>query len=416
MSPDPTEDLWPPSRIAAIAKAHGTPVFAYDIREIIRRTRVVKDAFGGRVDLLYAVKANPLPALLSALQSEVHGLDVASLGEVRAAIACGFSASQLRLAGPGKTERLLNEAVDRGVAVSVESPEELDALAAIARKHRRRAGALLRLEPRTLRHTFAVQMGRPTHPFGLDPIETKAALDVAARNRDALDVFGVHVYGGTQCRSVRGWLGHLTEALDLAESVAEAGLSLKEINVGGGFGVSTPKGGELDVPAVGRRALPMLDKIDRDVRFVLELGRFLVSDAGVYITRVLRTKVRREHRTAVLDGGVHHLWTATGQLGPAPTAIGVRGETPVPQDDSNTHLMGPLCTPLDHLGTAQGTLRTEDLVAFRQTGAYGATLSPVNFLGHGPPKEVVLTADRPEPDETSSSRSRPRAPANPSPH
>ncbi len=453
---------WTAARLAAIAADHGTPVYAYDLTQVVERIGRVRAAFGPvagsaghacDVALLYAAKANPYPSLLEAMRPYVDGLDVASLGEVEAAVAAGYPPPSLRLAGPGKTFSLLRRAVKDQLLVSVESPEELTDLTNLAREEGRSARVVLRLEPRTALHAFAVTMasvpmrprsslvesstGSSVHPFGLDEAETEAALAILDTARDALTLEGIHVYRGAQCRSVRGWLNHLAEVLDLAETIQRRGWPLRDINLGGGFGVASSAGPELDVEALGPKASRMLGKFrenqarrgtaeappDRtngepasvrrqgsaNPRFVLELGRFLVADAGVFVTRVLRTKVRAEHRVAVLDGGVHQLWAATGQLGPRPRAVRV----PLPSaaalrsdgvelSDTPTHLMGPLCTPLDALGTIPGAVRPGDLVAFLQVGAYGATLSPTAFLGHGPAREVLLrdtTAGPPGPPE-----------------
>ncbi len=406
--PRPTEGrVWPTERLAALD--YPTPVFVYDGAEVRRRVDLVRRAFGSEIRLLYAVKANPLPALLGTMATVVDGLDVASEGEMNAADAAGFAPDRLRLAGPGKTAALLERAVRSGVPVSVETPGELTDVAGYARALGRRAQVLLRLEPREPRRAFGVQMSGPTHPFGLDAEETVAALDILRAAPDAIDLLGVHVYSGTQCRSIRGWMGHLAEALDLAEAVRRAGFALREINVGGGFGVAHSGTEALDVAALGPRARRTLDRFAAAAaeaarpRFVLELGRYLVADAGVYLTTVLRTKTRGAHHIAVLDGGAHHLWAATGQLGPSPPPVAVSPPGRGSLAPGRTHLMGPLCTPLDHLGAIAGRLRQGDRVAFIQAGAYGATLSPLRFLGHPAPREVLLDRD-PAPIEPAARR------------
>ncbi|MEM7676047.1 MAG: pyridoxal-dependent decarboxylase, exosortase A system-associated [Myxococcota bacterium] len=381
----PTSDLWPASRLEALADSHGTPSFVYDGTEIHRRILRVRNAFGADVGLLYGVKANPLPALLTSLRDRVDGLDVASEGEVQAALAAGYPPDRLRLAGPAKTTTLLAEAVDRGITVSVESPDELEELVALARRRAQKAFVTLRLEPTTPRHVFGVAMSGPRRPFGLDRTETDEALRICADADDALSMRGVHVYGGTQCRSGRGWLAYLAHVLDLAQSVVRRGGSVQEINAGGGFGVETTRGPELNISSIGPKARSMMAKFPGTPRFVLELGRFLVADAGVYLARVRCIKIRPGRRIAVLDGGVHHLWAATGQLGPTPPIVVTRA-----RPSGRTELFGPLCTPLDRLGEVDVDLEQNDLVAFLRSGAYGATMSPSAFLSHPAVKEIWL--------------------------
>ena len=381
--------LWPPERIRAVAEQYGTPLYAYDGAEVKRRIDRVRDAFGPNTGLLYAVKANPHPDLLRAVRPWVDGLDVASEGEVDTAIQAEYPLAHLRLAGPAKTPHLLRRAVADQIVVSVETPDELRELADNARALGRRAQVVLRLEPTEPRRAFAVQMGRRDHPFGLDPEETKTALAVVAASPEVLTLRGMHVYGGAQCRSVRAWLRYAAHVLDLVAPIARAGFSLEEINVGGGFGIETTGGPELDVAALGPQVQQLWSKFPTGPRFVLELGRYLVADAGVYITRVRRTKTRADEATAILDGGIHHLWAAAGQLGPRPP-IRVIGNCAGPRRP--THLTGPLCTPLDALGTVNASLAPGDLVAFDRVGAYGATLSPNRFLGHGEPQEVWIDA------------------------
>ena len=383
-----------------------TPLFAYDADEILRRVQRVKTAFGSDVGLLYSLKANPCSKILKLIRPVVDGLDVASLGELDAGFRAGFEGSHMRLAGPGKPLARLPGRVFRQGTISIEAPDELTELA-----RRVPPGnpvqVVLRLEPRTPLHAFGVKMGRPSHPFGMDAEETTAALEIIAGAPRVLHLKGVHVYGGTQCRNVRAWLTYLAEVLDLAASVRARVGALQEVHLGGGFGVATRNGPELDVEALGPRAQKMLSKF-AGPRFVLELGRFLVADAGVYLTSVVRIKQRGDRRFAVLDGGVHHLWAATGQLGPRPRAAVFRPRSdhdaqtwlqasPVPDSgpgstaaSGETHLVGPLCTPLDSLGSVDVELEPGDRIAFLQSGAYGLTLSPTRFLGHEPPAEVLF--------------------------
>ncbi len=375
-----------------LARTHGTPLYVYDQAVLLERARLAR-ALPGR--LLYAVKANPNAQVLRALHGHVDGLDLSSAGELELAMRAGWPAEQLHFAGPGKTELELQAAVSRGVTLSVESVRELDELARIGDHQGRRARVRLRLNPRQRINAFRVPMTGGPSPFGIDEEEVGVAIDRLRAHATWLDFEGVHVHPGGQCTSVGGVATAVATTLDLVERLQrEHGLAVRQVNFGGGFGVLGP-GEELDVEAVGAKVKAMLTRFreatQSTVEATFELGRWLIGPAGLYVARVVSEKRSRGVHFVVLDGGLNHHLGATGHLAPehAPKAKLVNLTSPDAPLVKRT-LVGPLCTPLDTFGEVElAEPRVGDLLGVVNSGAYGYSFSPLHFLGHPLPAEVL---------------------------
>ncbi len=385
-------------RAEALAGRHGTPFYVYDLDVLRARARRLRAAFPS-VTLLYAVKANPHPRVLERLKGEVDGLDVASDGELAQALRAGWPPGVLSFAGPGKTGAELERAVGAGVVVSVESPRELEAVAVLARTQGRRATIRLRVNAATRAKAYRVPMMGGPSPFGIDEEDLAPAAARVAELAEVLAFDGLHVHPGAQCTSVGGFSAALSASLDLVERLhREHGLTARRLDLGGGLGVLEP-GVELDVEAAGRRLCAALEKFHAStglrVEAVLEPGRWLVGPAGLYVARVVSEKVSRGVHFTVLDGGLNHHLAATGQLfgadAPRLPLLNLSREGPL----VTRTIVGPLCTPLDTLGTGVTIAepRVGDLIAVLGSGAYGPTFSPLGFLSHRPPAELVLPED-----------------------
>lgn len=386
LSPKTAEDL---------ARDRGTPFYVYDWQVLRERVQRARAALPGA--LLYAMKANPNRELLERLRGEVSGLDVSSLGEVFLAQRTGWDPSLLHFAGPAKTAHELEEAVARGVTVSLESVRELEAVAALAHARGVTARVRLRLNPATRVHSFRLPMTGGPSPFGLDEEALPEAVAALRTHASVLSLEGVHVHPGAQCTSVGAFSAAVASTLDLVERLKrEHDLAVRAVNFGGGFGILGP-GDELDVEAAGRKLGAMLEKYERatgqKLEPTFELGRWLVGPAGLYVARVVSEKVSRGQHFVMLDGGLNHHLGATGHLAPeaAPRMPLLNLSRPDAPRVKRT-LVGPLCTPLDTFG-ADVELpepRVGDLLAVSGSGAYGYTFSPLLFLGHPLPAEIVL--------------------------
>jgi len=385
----------PVDRLAA--RVGTTPFFAYDRSLVTTRVERVRAALPGDVELSYAVKANPMPALLHHLSGLVDGLDVASAGELRQALDTTVPPERISFAGPGKTAAELARAVAAGVTVELESTTELARV--------REAGDRLGLTPRValrVNPDFAVRgsgmrLGGGPQQFGIDAERVPAVL--AEVGAAGLDFQGFHVFAGSQNLRAESLCEAQRATVDLVLQLAEAAPGpVRSVNLGGGFGIPyTARDTALDLDEVGENLAKLLDVSLRpalpDARVVIELGRYLVGEAGVYLTRVVDRKVSRGTTFLVVDGGLHHQLAASGNFGQAirrnyPLALASAPGGP----EETVTVVGCLCTPLDLLGDKVSLpgAAIGDLIAIFQAGAYGLTASPTGFLSHPAPLEVLV--------------------------
>lgn len=372
-------------------RRYGTPLYWYDDRILQDGLRALRDALRPSVEVWYALKANPAAALLERMRPRLDGADVASRGELRAALAAGFAGADLGFTGPAKRPEDLAAAVAAEATVCLEAIEEVDELADAARAAGRPARALLRINPPEVPFAFRVKTAGGPGPFG---IPSESVGEAMARVRAAqpwVDVRGVHVHAGSQCASVAAWLRHADATLQLAAALADAhGVPLEHIDLGGGFPVSDRP---FDVAALGRKLSGRVEAFRAargPVRVVVEPGRFVTAPAGRLVARVVRRREVRGETFVVLDAGMHALLFQSEAFGGGPPPR-VRALSPAAGSaDVAVRLVGPSCTPLDSFGTV--TLpdpRPGDLLAFEDVGAYGFSASPHQFLLHGPPAQVL---------------------------
>lgn len=386
--------------VSRIAERHGTPFYLYSGEMIVDRVRRVRETLGTEVS--FSVKANPNLAVcqLIARQHEA-GAEVASSGELVVARAAGFPPEEIVFAGPGKTDDELRRAVEEGIfAVNVESPNEVDRLAAIAEALGRTVGVGLRINPSAQLMGSGMRMGGTVGQFGMDQEDLKAAVEKTLAH-GSLVLRGVHVYTATQVFEVEPLLEHCRNILEIAlEAADHAGRPLEMIDFGGGFGVPYfEKTAEFDLEGFGAGFRELLATYREDprlagCRFIFELGRYLVADAGVYVTRVVDVKEVRGKTFAVTDGGMNHHLTATGNMGQvfrkAYPILNLTRMGGVPGEDG-VALAGPCCTPLDKFGDniPLAEPRVGDLVGVFYSGAYGYSASNLGFLSHPSPAEIL---------------------------
>ena len=379
-----------------VAQAGGAPLFVYDAGLIAARIAAFRAAVPG-VDLHYAIKANPFAPLLAFMASRVDGFDIASGGELALLQAAGVAGGRIGFAGPGKRDADLAMAIAAGVTLHIESIGEADrALAAGAR-----AGiaprVAIRVNPDFELAGAGMRMGGGARPFGVDAPDVPAlARHLVAQGADWQ---GFHVYAGSQSLDAAAIVAAQIATLDLVARLAEsAGVAVPSCNLGGGFGIPYFAGqAPLDLATVGAgltEALANRAAVLADTRFIVELGRWLVGEAGVYLAELIDRKHSRGETFLVIDGGMHHQLAARGNFGSVirrnyACAVATRFDAPA---NDVAHVVGCLCTPLDRLGEALALPHAEpgDLIAVFCAGAYGATASPAAFLGHGPARELLL--------------------------
>lgn len=379
------------------ARIGRTPFYVYSRDALAARVRVLRQHLPSEVRLHYAMKANPMPALVAFMAPLVDGLDVASAGELKVALDAGTKAAQISFAGPGKTERELEQAVASGILINVESFREIRLLEDISARLGWPARVAVRVNPDFELKTSGMKMGGGAKQFGIDAEQVPVAL--AEIGRRGLAFEGFHIYPGSQNLRHEAICEAQSKTLALAERLAaHAPGPIKVLNLGGGFGIPYFKGDQpLDLRPVGENLQAIVERAKSslpDAELVIELGRYLVGEAGLYVCRVIDRKMSRGEVFLVTDGGLHHHLAASGNFGqvirknyPVVIANHVFGE---PRETAS--VVGPLCTPLDvladRLELAQS--REGDLVAVFQSGAYGCTASPVAFLSHPMPLELLV--------------------------
>jgi diaminopimelate decarboxylase len=382
---------------ALVDSAGGTPLFVYSGDMIRRRVADLRAAMPARLGIHYAMKANPYAPVLALMSSLVDGFDIASQGELEMALAAGLPAEHISFAGPGKRDGELAAAISAGVTLNLESQAEARRALAIAERAGVAPRLAVRVNPDFELRGSGMKMGGGAKPFGLDAERVPAlAREVIAAGAEWR---GLHIFTGSQALDAQAIIETQANVLALAAELSEAiGAPLPHLNMGGGFGIPYFNGDEaLDVTAVGaalgERFAALPDALT-STEFAIELGRYLVGEAGVYLTRIVERKVSHGVVYLVTDGGLHHQLAASGNFGTVvrrnyPAAIATRFAAE-PVEEAN--IVGCLCTPLDRLADQALVPRAEvgDLVAIFCAGAYGASASPSAFLGQGPACEMLV--------------------------
>ncbi len=389
---------WDAARVAsALAASNGvTPCFVYDLDIVRDKVATLRAALPDGVGIHYAVKANPHPAVISTLAGLVDGLDIASGGEL-AKVMSVAPGGHVSFAGPGKRDEEIEAAIAAGVTLNLESDREATRALDIAHRLGITPNLAVRVNPDFALKGSGMNRGGGAAAFGVDA-ERVAPL-VRRLIAAGADWRGLHIFAGSQALDSEAIAATQAATVRLAARLAdEAGATPPLVNLGGGFGIPYFAGdATVDVALVGHRLGDVLDQRPdglRDSRFAIELGRWLVGECGVYLTRIVDRKESRGETFLVTNGGLHHQLAASGNFGTVvrrnyPIAVATRFDAP-PIEIVN--IVGCLCTPLDKLGEGVSMPESDvgDIIVVFMAGAYGASASPTAFLGHGPADEVVL--------------------------
>ncbi len=380
-----------------VAEAGRTPLFVYSKAMLDARMAELRAALPARVGVNFAVKANPHPAVIAHMAPLVDGFDIASAGELKLCVAAGIDPRRISFAGPGKRDDELEAAIAAGVTLNCES--EGEGLRALAIGQRLGIGPriAIRVNPSFVMTGSGMKMGGGAKQFGVDaekvPALAKRLIAEGAEWR------GLHIFTGSQTLGADAIIEAQANVLALAAELAEAiGHGCPKLNMGGGLGIPYfPGDTPVDLPTVGAalaERVANLPPVLAETELCMELGRYLVGEAGVYLCRVIDRKESHGVTFLVTDGGLHHQLAASGNFGTVvrrnyPSAIATRYGA---QGEEEVNIVGCLCTPLDRLADNAMMPRAEvgDLVAVFCAGAYGATASPSAFLGHGPAAEMLV--------------------------
>jgi len=385
-------------RLSMLAERVGqTPFYAYDRALIRGRVAALRDALPAGVKLHYAMKANPMPAVVGLMAGLVDGIDVASAGELKVALDAGANPQEVSFAGPGKRNIELRQAVASRVLINVESFREVVALEAISSELGLPARVAVRVNPDFELKGSGMKMGGGPKQFGVD-VEQMPAL-LADIGHAGLAFEGFHLFAGSQNLRSESICEAQQKSYELALRLAqEAPLPVRFLNLGGGFGIPYFPGEQrLDLGPIGDNLARLAQRAQTELpesALVIELGRYLVGEAGVYVTRIVDRKISRGQVYLVADGGLHHHLSASGNFGQVvrknyPVTIGTRMDA---LEQETCSVVGPLCTPLDLLADRMSlpVAQVGDLAVVFQSGAYGASASPQGFLGHPACLEVLV--------------------------
>ncbi len=382
---------------ALVERAGGTPLFAYSADLIRARVAQLRAAMPDRLRIHYAIKANSYGPILDLMAGLVDGFDIASGGELRMAEAAGLPADRISFAGPGKRDDELRAGIRAGVTLNLESVNEARRALGIADDEGITPRLAIRVNPDFELRGSGMKMGGGAKPFGVDSDQVAdLAKEIIAAGAEWR---GLHIFAGSQSLDAEAIAETQGNVLDLAANLArDIGVPLPHLNMGGGFGIPYFHADEALDPSVpgtvlAERFARLPDEL-AECEFAIELGRYLVGEAGVYLCRIVDRKESHGTTYLVTDGGLHHQLAASGNFGTVvrrnyPVAIASRFAAE-PAEEVN--VVGCLCTPLDRLADAALLPRADvgDLVAVFCAGAYGASASPAQFLGQGPAREILV--------------------------
>jgi len=374
-----------------------TPFYAYDSGVIDKQLRKLRRQLPADIKLHYAIKANPLPLLVRYVASRVDGFDVASVSEMLLALQSGMSAQRISIAGPAKKQSELCHVIEAGCNVNLESEAELERAMSAAEQVGKTPRLALRVNPDFELKSSGMKMGGGAKPFGIDAERIPALLE----NMDSLDIDfqGFHIFSGSQNLNADSIIEAQNLSIELAINLARhTQHSIPRVNIGGGFGIPYfPGEKRLDLGPIGDNLEKIVEKVRNELgscEIIIELGRYIVGECGVYIASVVEKKISREQVFLITDGGLHHHLAATGNFGQVirknyPVAIANRLDC---KEKIVCNIVGPLCTPLDILAQNIALCEADsgDLVVVYQSGAYGYSASPTAFLGHPPAQEIFL--------------------------
>ena len=393
--------------VNTLAQKYGTPFFVYDFNKINDQYQRLRTAFPSKVDIYYSVKANPNRRFLKFFLSKGCGLEIASGGEFAQVLQSGCEAQHILFAGPGKTDFELEFVLTKGIGeIHAESINEIRRISKISKRLNVKARVALRVNPNEEAQGGAMRMGGKPSQFGVDEEQMDEAIDFI-QSQQSIQFHGIHLFSGTQILDEDILANQYKKAIEIGRKVfLKTSVALRTVDFGGGLGIPYfPGESDLNLPRLQEHLSELFSEIEKDpafshTRFVVEPGRFLVGPSGIYVVQVLDIKKSRGKTYVVVNGGMNHHLAASGNLGqvikknfPLVNCSRLSGGEPEVMD-----VVGPLCTPLDTLGRGVQMAMPEvgDFLGILQSGAYARTASPLGFLSHVTPPEVLVSEGQSE--------------------
>lgn len=379
-----------------LAKHPDVPAYIYDRSVINKKLELLREHLPASMHIHYAIKANPMPEVVGYVQNLVEGLDVASGKELEVALASGMDANEISFAGPGKSRDELSLAINSGITINLESETELNRVIQIAEQSGIAPHVALRINPDFELKTSGMKMSGSPKQFGVD---AEIATDIINKILDfKLDFKGLHIFSGSQNLKPEAIIEAQTKTFFLAAQLAEQTNSeFSKLNIGGGFGIPYFPGEQpLPLKSIGENLHLLLEQYSdqfQNTSIITELGRYIIGEAGVYISKITDKKISRGSTFLIVNGGLHHHLAASGNFGQVirknyPVMIANKIGSPT----EKASVVGPLCTPLDVLAQDMEISQADidDYVVVFNSGAYGYTSSPLNFLSHPHPIEIFI--------------------------
>lgn len=375
------------------------PCFIYSKQVITEKIKLLRSALPKTIKIHYSIKANPHPALVSFITDSVDGLEVSSLAEMKIALATGIDCHNICLTGPGKSYEELEIAVNHGIVISAESRLELHRLDEIGTEIMHKPSVLIRVNPSYKQKRAGMKMASGSSQFGIDVEQVPELLNWIKDS--CIDLHGFHVYSGSQILDADAINYSQNKTIELIEKLSSIyNIPIKSINMGGGFGIPYfTKHTPLELTSIGENMQSLLSSVesihsDKSINVIVELGRYIVGESGVYICKIADKKISRGKTYLIVNGGMHHHLAASGNLGQKnrknfPVYIANKIDSPIKEE---VNIVGKLCTPLDLLADSLELSQAEvgDYVAILQSGAYGFSASPINFLSQPKANEYLL--------------------------
>jgi diaminopimelate decarboxylase len=389
--------------VGVLAEKFGTPAFIYDRNVFDKKLEALRSVLPNRFAVCYSVKANPSLTILRHFLSHGCGLEIASAGEFHQALQAGCDPERILFAGPGKTEAELELVLSRGIGeIHLESTTEAGRVESIAKRLGVRARVAIRINPLGEAEGGAMRMGGRPAPFGVDE-EVLEPIVHRLVSSPFLDFSGIHVFLGTQILDATLLVNQYRHGLEIGRRVSkQIGGPLRRVDFGGGLGIPYfPHEQALDLDKLRVGLAELFSETEEEsafqgTEFLIEPGRFLAGEAGVYLARINDIKVSRGKKFLILDGGMNHHLAASGNLGQTikrnyPVALVNKLDAPT---EETVDVVGPLCTPLDTVARSVLLPRAEigDLFGIFQSGAYARAASPLGFLSHATPPEIWVDA------------------------
>lgn len=368
----------------------GSPLYVYSKKEIETAWNSYADAIGDKGLICYAVKANSNLAILNLLARKGSGFDIVSIGELERVLKAGGKPEKIVFSGVAKQPHEMRRALEVGIhCFNIESVDELHVLNDVASKMKLKAPISIRVNPDVDAKTHPyISTGLKQNKFGID-IHSVEAVYQLADALDHIDVKGVDCHIGSQITEIAPFFDALERLLQLIDRLAEKGIHLDHLDLGGGIGVQYQD--KDDVPSVSDYISQVLDKISgRNIQLIMEPGRSIVAKAGIFLTQVVYLKQTEEHNFAIVDGGMNDLirpalyqaWQEVKEV--------TQKELPAEKWD----VVGPICETGDFLAHDRSlSIQQGDLLAVMDSGAYGFTMSS-NYNSRNRVAEVLVDNDQ----------------------